>query len=116
MFSVLCLLCLCTRLFIWALWSPAGKGRTSWLSFVVSDCEFVTLPLVSWVRCGTWLYRFLIFAPFLTFSINNSERRKQPNTSNFKGVLNGFIDGLSLVKYHNDTALKGRQGKLSFFL
>ena len=27
-------------------------------------CEFVTFPLVSWVRCG--LYRFLIFAPLLT--------------------------------------------------
>ena len=34
--SVLCLLCLCRRLFICALWSPAGKGLTSWLSFVVS--------------------------------------------------------------------------------
>ena len=32
-------------------------------------CEFVTFPLVSWVRCGTWLYRFLIFAPLLTFII-----------------------------------------------
>ena len=41
---------------------------TSWLSFVVSDCEFVTFLLVSWVRCGTWLYRFLIFAPLLTLS------------------------------------------------
>ena len=30
-------------------------------------CEFVTFPLVSWVRCGTWLYRFLIFALLLTF-------------------------------------------------
>ena len=50
------------------LWSPAGKGLTSWLSFVVSNCEFVTFPLVSWVRCGTWLYRFLIFAPLLTLS------------------------------------------------
>ena len=27
-FSVLCLLCLCTCLFICALWSPAGKGLT----------------------------------------------------------------------------------------
>ena len=35
------------------LWSPAGKGLTSWLSFVVYNCEFVTFPLVSWVRCGT---------------------------------------------------------------
>ena len=41
--SVLCLLC--------ALWLPAGQGLTSWLSFVVSYCEFVTFPLVSWVRC-----------------------------------------------------------------
>ena len=32
--------------------------------------EFVTFLLVSWVRCGTWLYRFLIFAPLLTFSNN----------------------------------------------
>ena len=40
-------------LFIYALWSPAGKGLTSWLSFVVSNCVFVTFRLVSWVRCGT---------------------------------------------------------------
>ena len=43
-FSVLCLLCLCARLFICAWWSPAGKGLTSWLSFVVYNCEFVTFP------------------------------------------------------------------------
>ena len=41
------------RLFNCALWSPAGKGQTSWLSFVVSYCEFVTFPLISWVGCGT---------------------------------------------------------------
>ena len=29
--------------------------------------ESVTFLLVSWVRCGTWLYWFLIFAPLLTF-------------------------------------------------
>ena len=71
-FSVLCLLCLCTRLFICALWSSAGKELASWLSFVVSNCEFVTFPLVFWVRCGTWLYRFLIFAPLLTFKIHKN--------------------------------------------
>ena len=38
--SVLCLLCLCARLFICALGSPAGKGLTSWLSFVVSTMSF----------------------------------------------------------------------------
>ena len=51
--SVFCLLCLCARLFICALWSIAGKGLTSWLSFVVSNYEFVTFPLVSWAGCGT---------------------------------------------------------------
>ena len=32
----------CARLFICALWSPAGKGLTSWLSFVLSsvNCHF----------------------------------------------------------------------------
>ena len=43
--SVLCLLCLCARLFICASWSPAGKGLTSWLSFVVSA---VSLSLSNW--------------------------------------------------------------------
>ena len=52
-FAVLCLPYFCAPLFKYALWSPAGKGLTSWLSFVVSNCEFVTFPLVSWVRCGT---------------------------------------------------------------
>ena len=52
-FSVLCLLCLFARLFICALWSPAKKGLTSWLPFVVSNCEFVTFILVSLVRRGT---------------------------------------------------------------
>ena len=66
-FCLNCLLCICMRLFICAMWSPAGKELTSWVSFVVSSCEFFFIfPLVSWVMCGTWLYRFLIFAPLLT--------------------------------------------------
>ena len=32
------------RLFIAALWSPAGKGLASWLSFVMFNCVFVTFP------------------------------------------------------------------------
>ena len=46
------LLCFHARLFVEALWSPTGKGLTSWLSFVMSDCDVVTFPLVSCVRCG----------------------------------------------------------------
>ena len=33
-----------SRLLIAALWSPAGKGLTSWLSFVVLNCVIVTFP------------------------------------------------------------------------
>ena len=40
---------LCASVYM-CLVSPAGKGLTSWLSFVVSYWEF---PLVSWVRYGT---------------------------------------------------------------
>ena len=52
-FYVLCLICFCVRLFLCALWSLAGKGLTSRFSFVVSNCEFATFSLVSWVRRGT---------------------------------------------------------------
>ena len=33
-----------SRLFIAALWSPAGKGLTSWLSFAMLYCVFVIFP------------------------------------------------------------------------
>ena len=70
----LCLVLLCfhARLFVDALWSPAGKGLTSWLSFVMSYCDVVTFPLVSRFGCGAWLYRFLIFVLFLSLCIYGS--------------------------------------------
>ena len=44
----LCLLCILfimlLRLFINALWSPAGKGLTCLLLFVMFNCVFVTFP------------------------------------------------------------------------
>ena len=51
-FSVLFLLCFCAHLSIDALWSTAWKGLTSWPSFVMSNSEVATFPLVSLVRCG----------------------------------------------------------------
>ena len=42
-----------SHLFIAPLWSPAGKGLTSWLSFTMFNCVFVTSHVVSWFRCGT---------------------------------------------------------------
>ena len=86
---VWCLLCLCARLFICALWSHAGKGLTSKLSIVVSNCEFVTFSLVSWVRCGTRFYRFLIFAPLLT--LNEPSSINDASSAN-KDFLNSIFE------------------------
>ena len=53
----LCYLCLVfvmlSRLFIAALWSPAGKGLTSWHLFVMSNVILSLSDVVTWVRCGT---------------------------------------------------------------
>ena len=47
-----CFVMLDARLLVDALWQPAGKGLTSWLSSVMSNCDVVTFQLVSCVRCG----------------------------------------------------------------
>ena len=40
-------------LFIDALWSPAGKGLTLWLLFVMFNFVLSLSHVVSWVRGGT---------------------------------------------------------------
>ena len=42
-----------SRLFIAALWSPAGKELTSWLLLVMFIVLLLLSHVVSWVRCGT---------------------------------------------------------------
>ena len=78
-FSVLCLLCLCVRLLVvilifaplFTLWSPAGKGLTSWLLLVVSKCEYVTFPLIFFVRYGfVCLFDFILNVPSIIFQLN----------------------------------------------
>ena len=68
--------------FVYASWEGYGENahlcrltRASLLGYMICaiiSCEFVTFPLVSWVRCGTWLYRFLIFASLLNLPNNIS--------------------------------------------
>ena len=64
MFFLSCVYCAFLRV---CLFVPCGhllgKGWPLGSRFVVSNCEVVTFQLVSWVRCDTWLYRFLAFAP-----------------------------------------------------
>ena len=55
------------RLFIAAFWSSAEKGLTFWLLLVVFIDFLLLSQVVSWVKWGTLLYRFLIFVDFLTF-------------------------------------------------
>ena len=51
----LCFLCLVflmlSRLFIAALWSPVGKGLTSWLLLVMFIVFLLLSHVGSWVRC-----------------------------------------------------------------
>ena len=70
-FCVFVLSCVCCVLcasvcvcFVVACWEGAGL-----LALVCGVfCGFVAFPLVSWVGCGAWLYRFLIFATLLTLT------------------------------------------------
>ena len=84
--SVLCLLCLCVRLLICALWSPAGRGLTSWLSFVASNCEYVTFPLVSWAQ----VWYLIVSIPDLctfTYFLKHCSRRENEMTFVVIGAL-----------------------------
>ena len=63
-------------LYIAALWSPAGKGLASWLLLVMLIVFLLLSRVVSWVRCGTGIYRFLIFAVFLTLTYVSSNMQK----------------------------------------
>ena len=38
--------CACHAFASAALWSPAGKGLTSWLSLLMFTCDFVTFPYI----------------------------------------------------------------------
>ena len=83
-------------LFIAALWSFAGKGLTSWLSCVWCFLVFLSLSLVvSWVRCGTWLYRFLTFTLLLTLkriSMTNTVLCKCSVTDVFKPHRSVYVE------------------------
>ena len=62
-------------LFIAALWSPAGKGLTSWLLFVILNCVFVTFS------CGILGHEwyFIVSIPVLCclYHINKPFKRYQ---------------------------------------
>ena len=66
-------------LFIAALWSPAGKGMTSWLLLVIFNCVFVTLP--SGILVQVW---YLIVSILDLCRLLNFERSQKKD---FKNIL-----------------------------
>ena len=58
------------RLFIAAFWSHTGKGLTSWLSFVMFNCVFVTSPCGIQGQVWYLIVSISDLATFLTFIIN----------------------------------------------
>ena len=56
--------------FLSAVWSPVWKScpHGSLVCDVFYFCHF-SMRTVSWVSCGAWLYRFLVFVFFLYFAI-----------------------------------------------
>ena len=74
-------------LFITALWSPAGKGLASWLTCIWSSLVVLSLThVMSWLRCGSWLHRFLIFAFLLTCCLLTESTEAIWKLSESKGI------------------------------
>ena len=92
--SVLCLLCfvrVCLCVLCGRLLGGGGGGAGLLANVCGVFCEFVTFPLVSWVRCGTWLYRFLIFATFLLFWSKKCKVRRAFSLEGTFNKINKFI-------------------------
>ena len=67
---IICYICLsfvmlsCAYVY-WCLVVTCWERADLLATFVMSNCEVVTFPLVAWVRCGACLYQFLILPFFL---------------------------------------------------
>ena len=62
------------------LWSPEGKGLTSWLLFVMFMVILLLSNLVSWNRCGIWCIDSWSLLSFL-FCIRMSANQKFSSTT-----------------------------------
>ena len=93
----------CARLFICASWSPAGKGLTSWLSFVVSS---VSLSLSHWypgsgvvLDCiDSWsLQPYLLYFQKLVFKTNYGLMQVK-SIAEHSAILSNFIKLWFVIK------------------
>ena len=85
------------RLFIAALWSLVGKGLTSWLSFVMLICVFVSFP------CGILgqVWYMIVIIPDLCllsyFLMENIDIKRMTDTLNMHTFL--FLS-LCILSWH----------------
>ena len=100
LFCLMFAMFLCARMFICALWSPAGKGLTSWLSFVVSNCEFVTFPLCPgsvWYLSSSHTYTSIALDTrrlAKAYQPSQKELSSPGNQKSSRGLIRGLIPGL----------------------
>ena len=74
-------------LYIATLWSPAGKGLTSWLLFLVSNCYFVTLPCRI---LGQMLYLIVMIPDLCRLSYFHSVDFVL-DSNNYSDILKGYF-------------------------
>ena len=104
---IICVIYVLSRLFIAALWSPEGKGLTSWLLFVMFIVLLLLSHLVSWDCCCTW---FLILAVFLNFT-QGSQYVLLSVTPNINCIVSTWPNkrylshGMLSLSGHDDVAL-----------
>ena len=86
-------------LFIAVLWSPAGKGLTSRLLFVMFNCVFVTFP------CGTLRQVWYLIVPIpdlcrLSYFVGYEQRERERERERERGdILNICDTHIKLSKY-----------------
>ena len=80
----------CARLFICASWSPAGKGLTSWLSFVVSSVCHFPIGILGRVWC------LILSIPDLCNFTYFKEFSYTTCYSSIRFILQGFCNMLAL--------------------
>ena len=103
-FSVLCLICICMRLFICALWSPAWKGLTYWLSFFTPIPHRPRIARIAMNLFFSYSGGFVRFHYF--FFSNRDELRVIPDSDRMSLRIFGAIGSIRLESRKNSLRLE----------
>ena len=94
-----------------ALWSSAGKSADLLVLLCVMFSGVLSLShMVSRIRCGTWLYRFLIFAFFFTALIDPMKNNYVYALLPFFRYLNAETPSTALTICHYQASFLSLKG------